>query len=154
VRDWIQERAAKIKAEERVRQRERDWQAQQAEVIKANAAAILDRLFKTVVSDIRKFNALFPDDPHRRIQRAERTTSGGFLVHQTHYPAVTLEVSLNSEQLEYVYTKTPNAQTLPFQIKGNFSLGLTESGAIYIHQDSNPLSLEQVSRILLEPIFS
>lgn len=154
MRDWIEERAAKIRAEERGRQREHDWQVHEAQVINANGPAILDRLFKTVVRDIRKFNAHFPGDPSRRIQRAERTTSGGFLVHHTHFPMVTLEVSLNSDQLEYVYTKTPHAQSLPFQIRGRFSLGVSQSGEIYIHQDSKRLSYEVASQILLEPIFS
>lgn len=154
MRNWIEERAEKLRAKESVRQREREWQFLQEQAIKENGRAILDRLFEAIESDVRAFNALFPDDPAKRIERVERTASGGFLVHQTHYPTVLLEVSLNSDQLEFVYTKTPTPQSLSFQIRGRFFLRLSESGDIYVCQDSKPLSCPGTSRILLEPILS
>jgi hypothetical protein len=142
--EWIEQKAAEIKAQQEVTQRKVTL-----------GREITDQLESTVRRDVEQWNALNPSF-RRRIEGVTKSLpSGGFKVSKTSFPPATVEaiffadsLSIQIEAARFV----PGIQSSS-TARGEFRLEPDADGGLHLTtQSGDPLTLEEASRILLEKV--
>jgi hypothetical protein len=139
--DWIDQKAAQDKAQKEESQR-RFALARQA----------VDQLEAMVRSGVEKWNASF----RQKIDGVSKSMpTGAFAVRKTSFPSATANAFLSpdSSTIEIETVKRRPVGDGSFTVKNHFYLRFEANGGIaLVTQSGEPISLEAVSRVLLETI--
>jgi len=152
---WIEEKAAQIKQAQEKQEKDRQWQLHEAEVVRARGREILERIEAIVREDVELWNIQFPNDLSRRIDGVGKSPLriGGFVVRRTHFPAVKVEVWLETD-ICYEVTKNRPIDGESYITKGRYHIKLSDRGdGLYlINKSYEHLSATNVAHQLLEPV--
>jgi hypothetical protein len=153
--DWIEKKAAQIKEREEQAEDERQSGLHEADAIYKRGCDVLGQLETVVRKDVETWNAQFPNDARRRIDRVDKFAPSGFIVHKTGYPTSTLQAAFDPESMsiQFVATKLRAIGEGIYSIKGLFHLKLSDAGSIYLtNRSGERFSFDDASRHLLEAV--
>ncbi len=153
--DWIEKKAAQIKERQGQAEYERQSGIHEADVIYERGCEVLEQLEAVVRKDVEKWNAEFPNDARRRIDRIDKSNSSEFVVHKTGYPTATLHAAFDpdSMSIQFVAIKLRAIGEGVYSIKGLFHLHLSDEGTIYLtNRSGQHFSFDDASRHLLEAV--
>jgi hypothetical protein len=139
--DWIDQKAAQDKAQKEESQRRL-----------AQARQTVDQLEAMVRSSVEKWNASF----RQKIDGVSKSMpTGAFAVRKTSFPSATANafLSADSSAIEIETIKRKPVGDGSYTVKNRFHLRFEASGSIALTTHAgDPISLEAVSRVLLETI--
>jgi len=151
---WIEEKAEQIKQREEATRKEREWQIHAAQATRSRGKEVVEKLEEAVRADVSKWNEKFPNQPNKQIDSVGKHFPNGFKVNKTHYPAFSLYVSFDAESnsIPYIVVRNRAVDSTSYEERGVFRMHLAEDGNIYLTRHSSPISFEEASQILLEPL--
>jgi hypothetical protein len=141
---WIEQKAARLKTQE-----------EDALKRPAQGAEIVDQLETIVRRDVEKWNELNPGYRRRIDGVIKSMSSGGFQVRKTSFPPATVDAILaaDSFSIKVKSIRLRPGSKEPCTAKGQFDLKPAANGRLCLTTRSGkPISLEEASRVLLEPI--
>jgi hypothetical protein len=154
--DWIDEKAAQIKKNQKESAAELQRRVQSAEVIRSGGRDVLSALEKFVRADVEKWNAHFPGDESRTIDSVTKSLPSGFRVHKSHFPSATVDVEFDPESLSLRVrvagrtSKDHQSHTSEHQI--HLSVAADETIFLTPHTSGKRITLADASRLILEAI--
>ncbi len=100
------------------------------------------------------WNATYTDNPRKLIDGVFKNVPNGFKLHKSYYPSFDLYLVFDSQSqlILYEFVKNKGMDLGSAKGKGQFRLQLAEDGNIYLLHSGKPVSFEEASRLLLEPL--
>ena len=148
--EWIKQRAAEARKQEKHAR----WQAQKARLIESHSQEFFEELTTLMAKSIALFNAEF-DEPERQIGSFERGLNR-FALERKSDPAVRLECRLDyaGHNVRYRISRTLGPRSKVFHTESTLEFDMSGKREIMLRTfDSVPMSLQQVTQLLLEPFF-
>lgn len=150
---WIDDGERKYREQKATQQTQQQIQLHKAEVLQAKARPVLDQLVEVVARDVLNYSERFKTDPERRVDFTKKS-SGGFKLDKAHYPAASVECSLEGDQIKAVHSHRPGQMSeanitpsyLRLEIDGN------DNVTIKPPPGETFTSLDDVSRYLIERV--
>jgi hypothetical protein len=148
--DWIKKRAAEARKQEKYS----SWQAQKARLIALHSQEYFVELSALMEKSVAAFNAEFKE-PERQIDSCEPGLNR-FVLERKSYPAVRVECRLNHARhsVHYQISRTLGPRRKVFQTESTLDFDLSgKNEFMMLTFDAIPMSLQQVTQLLLEPFF-
>ena len=152
---WVQERVEQIKRAEESQSSQREWQLYSERVIRAKAPEFSRSVWSAMERDIHEFNDSFPTAPHRKIE-FHKQPSNRVLIRKPYFPALILEAWLDLEgrAIRFTCAMTPDSESSPQRSVGILRIRLFDDGNLMLFNGEHPLTCEEASRLLLDPMLS
>jgi hypothetical protein len=148
--EWIKKRADEARKQEKYSR----WQAQKAELIESHSQEFFGELSSLMGKSVAAFNAEFVE-PERHIGGFEPGLNR-FVLERKSDPAVRVECRLDyaGHNVRYRITRSLGPGRKIFQTESTLEFDMSGKKEIMLRTfDSVPMSLEQVTQLLLEPFF-
>jgi hypothetical protein len=152
--DWIDLLGDDDEKRRQSEARHRQQQFHRTDVIKQQKTALWASLMDVISRDVEKFQTKF-----KGRRSAELTSVSEFAIrlYKTPYPTVVMnaEIPPNGTSIEVTYIRTFNLSSPTEKSEESFELTVDQADNIVISHNGRRLaSLDQVSRFLLEPVFT
>jgi hypothetical protein len=140
--DWIEQRSAQLKTHKADDNKQ------------AQASATVDQLENAVRRDVARWNELNPSYRLRIDGVTKLMPSGAFRVYKTAFPPASVNAVLDPDSFCVVLETTTLGATGhgPRTSRSQFMLAASKGGFCLTSRPGVPISLEEASRLLLEPI--
>ena len=148
--DWIKKRAAEARKQEKYSL----WQAQKARLIGSHSQEFFEELSALMAKSVAAFNAEFKE-PERQIGSYEPGLNR-FVVERKSDPAVRVECRLDhpKHSVHYQISRTLGPRRKVYQTESTLEFDVSAKKEIMMRTfDAIPMSLQQVTQLLLEPFF-
>ena len=157
---WTKAAADSIKRSDEQRASQADMQKRESEIIKAKGQVLWEGLCRTMQADIDAFNAELAENDPRRLRIA---INGNYLTaaRLNNYPLAELVAELRLEffnSLEYRYRRRNrdgerlNESLEQIATTKSVNIALDNAENAYFSHDGQPKRIEDISRLLLEPL--
>jgi hypothetical protein len=148
--DWIKKRAAEARKHEKYSR----WKAQKPRLIELHSQEYFVELSALMAKSVAAFNAEFKE-PERQIDSYEPGLNR-FVLERKSDPAVRVECRLDhaKHSVRYQISRTLGPRSKVFQTESTLEFDLSMKKEIMMRTfDAIPMSLQQVTQLLLEPFF-
>ena len=148
--EWIKKRAAEARKQEKHSR----WQAQKARLIESHSQEFFEALTALMGKSVAAFNSEF-EEPQRQISGLDRGLNR-FVLESKSDPAVRVECRLDyaGHNVRYRISRTLSPRSKVFQTESTLEFDVSGKKEIMLRTfDAVPMSLEQVTQLLLEPFF-
>ncbi len=148
--EWIKKRAA----EARKQHKHAEWLAHKKRVVESHSPEFFNELAALIEKSVKAFNEEFIE-PERKIQEMERGV-GRFVIRRDGASAVRLDCRLDQAGhfIHYRVTRPAAVKSRIYQHDASLEFDLSGKNEILLKtSDQVPMSLQQISQLLLEPFF-
>lgn len=159
VADWIKRLADDERSRDAVRLAEEELAARKAAMVRLHGRRLIDELHAVVVRDVGTFRNEFANDRARDIVLDDTTPDGGFAVHKTASPPVSLTLTPHlGAGVTVCQCRFTPAGGLPPR-EDRFELVFAEDGAGVLQMKHNGTgrifaTVDALSEFLLVPVFT
>jgi hypothetical protein len=154
--DWIEQKAAQIKKNQREAAKEHDQRLNAQATIRARGRDVLPQLEEIVRADVEQWNAHFPGDEDRTIDTVSKSLPSGFKVHKSHFPSATVDVDFDPDSLSLRIriTKRDMIKGEPYTSDHQIHVDVAADGSFFLtpHTSGRLISFADASRLILEAI--
>ena len=125
-------------------------QLRNTEVLRAKARLFLDELVEVVARDVANYSERFKADPEQRVDFTKKP-SGGFKLDKAHYPAASVECSLEGDQIKVVHSSRPGPMSEADVRPSYLSLEVDSNDNVVVKAPPGKsfVGLDDVSRYLI-----
>jgi len=148
--EWIKQRAAEARKQEKHSR----WQEQKTRLIESHSQEFFEELTSLMAKSVALFNAEF-EEAERQIGSFERGLNR-FALERNSDPVVRVECRLDyaGHNVRYRISRAMAPRRKMFQTESTLEFDMSGKKEIMLRTfDSVPMSLQQVTQLLLEPFF-
>ncbi len=147
---WIDDGEMAYRQKKASQDTAQQMQLHHADVLGAKARPLLDELVEVVARDVANYSERFKADPQQRVDFT-RMPSGGFKLDKAHYPAASVECSLEGDQIKVVRSSRPGpmleANVRPAYLR--LEVDSNDNVVVKAPPGKSFVSLDDVSRYLI-----
>jgi hypothetical protein len=152
--DWIDLLGEDDEKRRQSEARHHQQQSHRFDVIRQKKTALWASLMDVINRDVEKFQTKFKG---RRSVEFTSVSELGFRLHKSPYPTVVMDAGIppDGTSIEVTYIRTFNLSSPTEKSEESFELTIDQSDNLVVaHNGRRLANLDQVSRFLLEPVFT